>query len=612
MLEIQTVSWRNFLSYGDYETVIDIESLGQCLITGEVIGEDKNVYSDGNPAQGKRSNGAGKSVIPNAILWALFGRTMHSASPGDKVLNWFTGKNCHVQIDFKNGDRIIRTRNTAGGNELLFIKDGDEHTSTADTLSTTKAQQAQLNQSFKLDWDLFCGSAFFNQYSKPWMEMADTTRKKAIERALHVDRLTYYAKVAKAKATKLDETVTQKRDRIQTLNGDITRLKSEIERLEAASANFEENKKSRQREALTRAVQEKEKRDNIKLPDLEKVAAKWKVVNQVQKSIDAQNKQANAILTQIAEHEGLETSQTKLIKSWMEKSGKMCTACEREIDENHVSTKLKPIALERQNLRQALEDLQNTHNKTANKIVAAEQALASKKPPLTNEAAAELHKKRDRHSNEIQRLKQLAKDIGEELDPHQEAITVTEQKIAEYEAEIVTIEKDIERFEFQNRHYTYIYKSYNDRSKIKSFIFQDHVPYINSRLKHYLDVFGLDIQIELTPALGITSNMGSYEFESGGERKRTDVAFMLAMYDFHEELYGRQSNILVLDEVDGRLDDDGIDSLISIIKNDLSSKAETIIVISHRNLMFDVFPRELHIKRVASEGFRGFSQLEAA
>jgi DNA repair exonuclease SbcCD ATPase subunit len=82
------------------------------------------------------------------------------------------------------------------------------------------------------------------------------------------------------------------------------------------------------------------------------------------------------------------------------------------------------------------------------------------------------------------------------------------------------------------------------------------------------------------------------------------------MFDFHEQMYGRQSNVLVLDEVDGRLDDDGIDSLISVIKNDLANKVETIMVISHRNMMHDTFPRELRVKRTGSGDFRGFSEIE--
>ena len=72
---------------------------------------------------------------------------------------------------------------------------------------------------------------------------------------------------------------------------------------------------------------------------------------------------------------------------------------------------------------------------------------------------------------------------------------------------------------------------------------------------------------------------------------------MLAIFDFHEQVYGRQSNILVLDEIDGRLDEEGIESLVDIIKNDLAHKVETILIISHRNNMKDTFDHEIQVSR---------------
>ena len=204
MLELESVSFKNFMSYGDYLTTIELSNLSQCLIVGEVAGEEdsQELYDTQEFVEDKsriKSNGAGKSCIPNAIMWCLFGKTMHSANPGDKVINFYTGKDCSVTIRLKSGDTITRTRNTDGKNELIYVKDGDENKFNADTLSTIKNQQAQLNRIFNLDWDLFCGSAFFTQYGKPWLEMADQSRKKAIERILHVDRFSYYASVAKLK-----------------------------------------------------------------------------------------------------------------------------------------------------------------------------------------------------------------------------------------------------------------------------------------------------------------------------------------------------------------------------------------------------------------------------
>ena len=610
MLEIQEVEWRNFMSYGDYDNHIDLNTLGQCLITGEVTGEEKNIFADSVGEEIKKSNGAGKSTIPNVILWTLFGRTMHSYSPGDKVLNWFTGKDCRGKLTFKNGDYIIRTRNTGGKNELIFVRDGDKHTFVSDTLSTAKVQQAELNRVFGLDWDLLCGSMFFNQYSKPWMEMADQTRKKAIERALHVDRFTYYAKVAKGKCDKINADVQQKRNNISTAETEITRLGVEITRLTESSSGFIAKQRERQAQALRDAVDEKKQRDLIDRPNLEQLKKKWEVVTKVKKRINDMEKEVTILNRNIASLEGVESTLKQRIKTWEIKAGKMCGVCEQDVPEAHTESKIEPIRIELEDTR---EDLNHKVEDLTTKIGTVEQTktlLQEKSPDQTVTAAEETHKKWDRHDKEIKRLKQLAKDIAEEENPHEKSIEATNAVIEEHKETLNKLKEDIQRVELLNQHYHYIYKAWNDRTKIKSFVFQDHIPYINSRLKHYLDVFGLDVKIELTPALGITSNMWGYEFESGGERKRTDVAFMFAMFDFHEEMYGRQCNILVLDEVDGRLDDDGIDSLIGIIKNDLASKVESIMVISHRNMMHDIFENELLVKRTGTDNFRGFSQLD--
>ena len=81
MLELKSLLLRNYSSYGDYDTIIELDELGLCLITGEV--HDGSENSD----EQKFSNGSGKSSIVEAILWCLFGRTMRVAQPGDKVIN---------------------------------------------------------------------------------------------------------------------------------------------------------------------------------------------------------------------------------------------------------------------------------------------------------------------------------------------------------------------------------------------------------------------------------------------------------------------------------------------------------------------------------------------
>lgn len=608
MLEIKSVEWRNFMSYGNYDTFIDIDTLGQCLITGEVSGSDKAVYDENNII--RKSNGAGKSTIPNVILWTLFGRTMHSANPGDKVINWFTGEDCRCKITFKNDDYIVRTRKSDGKNELVFVKDGDETNLVSDTLSTLKNQQRLINQVFNLDWELLCGSMFFNQYSKPWMEMADGTRKKAIERALHVDRFEYRAKVAKGKKDYLDGQVESKKRQIEDLKREDERLAAELMRVKQAFDSFDTGRSDRKQRAIDLSVLAKKNRDNITKPDIDKLKAKWELVAKVRDRIQQMQDQSNDLSRTIAKLEGTIASDQQKINNWKAKAGRICSNCEQTVPDGHTLDKIKPYEVHLVETQAILDKQKAESADIADKIVKAKELLKEKTPDTSLNDAASIIERWDMHDRDIDRYNKLAADIDTEVNPHANSISNVEKLQKDIVVKLDETNKDIERLDYLNRHYHYVYKAWSDRTKIKSFVFKEHIPYINERLKHYLNVFGLDIQIELTSALGIGSNLWGYEFESGGERKRTDVAFMLSMFDFHEQMYGRQSNLLVLDEVDGRLDDDGIDSLINIIKNDLAPKVESVLIISHRNMMHDTFSRELVVKREGVDDFRGFSRLE--
>lgn len=613
MLELAEVSWKNFLSYGDYLTTIPIDKLGQCLITGLVLDEDEKTAYDSAPVgRPRKSNGAGKSCIPSVIEWVLFGYTMHSATPaGDGVINWFTGQNCWAQIVFKNGDSITRTRNYNGCNELIFIKDGDENRSNADTLSTAKHQQQQLNKAFNLDLEIFRGATFFNQYGRPWMEMADQARKKALERLLHVDRFTYYANAAKGKCDKLDTMVAKWQHQKETLEAEISRLDGDIGRFAAANASFTERQQARHQELLNAADREIQTRDTLDLPDLAKLKARWEVIAQVQQKIQDQQQQAERLRQQanqldntISKHASQVTALRGRIKLWQDKNGEICTTCEQAIPADHVASRIEPLITQQQTAQEQLQTLtaqqqtlREQYQSAVDIINQTKAAVVAKQPKLTLRDAQAIHTQWQRHAQEADRLQRQAAAILTEANPHNDSITTARQRIADCQEKITELVADIDRHTFLNRHYNYIHKAYNDRNKIKSFIFKEHVPFLNSRLHHYLDAFGLDVQIELTDALAVVSNQWEYKYQSGGERKRTDVAFMLATFDFHERLYGRQCNVLVLDEVDGRLDDDGLDSLINIIKNDFGTRAETVLIISHKNLMQDTFPRQVSVVR---------------
>lgn len=588
MLEFKSVTWRNFLSYGNYDTTLSLSDLGQCLITGDIKDNETNL---------KKSNGAGKSTIPNAIQWCLFGRTMHSSNPGDKVINYHTGEDCVVTVEFKNGDKITRTRSSGGNNELLFTKSGNEYRTEATTLSTMKSQQAQLSKMFNLDWEVFCGSVFFNQYGKPWMEMSDQIRKKAIERILHIDRFTYYAKIAKTKFEAAESKVEKIRADIGSLQRTIAEYEQNIERLRQASLQHSNTIKEKHARTLALIEQEQAKLSTFVLPDIDKLSKSWEIINKAEQKLKSLIADKNAVISELSDKQGTKISVDRNISAWQAKRGKVCSTCAQKVNDGHVDSKIDIIKGESIGLSEAIEELTAKRDKIASDIVKAQELISSRKPKMVLQEARAIHNSYNSTNDRINALKVDADKILGETNNYDSMIIEYQDKISKLRSKIENMDKLIQRDDFLAKHLLYVHKAYNDRTKIKSYVFQDHIPFINNRLNHYLEVFGLDVKIELTNSLSINSNMWGYDFESGGERKRTDVAFMLAMFDFHENMYGRQSNVLVLDEVDGRMDDDGIEALINIIKNDLASKVETILVISHRDMMFDTFSKEIKVTR---------------
>lgn len=591
MIEIKSVEFKNFLSYGDDLVCIDLENLGPCLITGSVVD------SEGD-ARTSRSNGAGKSSIVNAIIWCMFGRTMHSASPGDKILNWFTGKDCLVKVVMKNGDSITRIRTTTGTTEIIYVKDGNESQFTATTLSTSQNQQSRLAKDFQLDWEVFAGSAFFTQYGKPWLEMADVTRKQAIERLLHIDRFTLYSEIAKSKVAKADSELSIARERLSVIEKAITDLLETVNGAEANREEFEKDRKERINRYLSAAEEAKAKRDAIEKPDVEDLKRRWDLVAKVEQRISDSMREITSLDRKIASEQGDVDSKKRRINAWKAKGGKTCVECEQPIESGYVSEKAKPYEAEIKEAEERLSGLKSQRDTLQKDAKEIREKLESKKPKISLESAQMTIERWNRFDREIQDHLKNAEHVKLQVNPYLKPVDDGSERLLKYDDEKKKALKAIDNYNVLSKHYYYIQKAYGDRNKIKSNVLAEHVPFVNERLSHYLEIFGLDVRLELTPALGIKSNLWGYEFESGGERKRTDVALMFAMFDLHESIYGRQCNVMVLDEVDGRMDEDGVNGLIDIIKTDMANRVEAVLVISHKDGMQDVFPKEIHVKRV--------------
>lgn len=706
-LSISEVEFKNFLSYGDYTTKIQLGGLGPTLIVGD--------RSDGDSKDLGKSNGAGKSTITTAILWALFGKTFSLAKPGDKVVNWAVDKNCQVTIRTTDGWEITRTRKMEGRNELSIEKDGEDR-----TLSTPTNTQRFLDNHFGLDFDIFTSSVFFGQFSKSFLEMSDPKRRAALERLLNLDKLNVWASVAKDKIDKIDVQLSKATGKVTSQSEELDRLKSQKDSIDALISEFEEEKEATIKGLEATIEMKGAERDEIVIPDIKKLKSKWAAIAKITERLsqyeekrrrlqtsvenlqrmgkdsesntvvmESQLKQAksydlieletthrrnedtqsrkNALEAKLNEQEKAldrekvhaETNASN-IKKWEQESGKICQYCKQEITEAHVASECMPLQERRSQLEETIAGMtikiEELKKEIANlpqitPVISIEEAksansaaeelrgevaklkelkggyateiknmekeigsidrlvdrvqsqMQSAAPNITIDEAVALESKRSLISQEISSLNANLSAQRGAANPHHKSLELIESQISEVQVLLKETEKAKMKLHALYSHLSYIKSAYKDRNKIKSFILLNLIPILNQRIQYYLEAFDCDFAMEFTPSLSVLPSKWDYTLCSGGERKRIDMAMMFGLYDLYIHMYGQQCSLMVLDEVDGRLDTEGIESFIDVIYNDFHDttdsrpRPDTILVISHRPEMLDAFPTKIMVKK---------------
>jgi DNA repair exonuclease SbcCD ATPase subunit len=704
-LSISEIEFRNFLSYGDYKTTVDLNKVGPVLIVGSKSDDDNGSY--------KNSNGAGKSSVTTAILWCLFGRTFNRTKPGDRVVNWFVGRDCYVRIKTSDGWEITRTRKM-DGNELEVYYNGEDK-----TLSTPSNTQTFLNKQFDLDFDIFTSSIFFGQFSVPFLGLSDQKRKLALERLLNLDKLNLFASVAKDKVVKTESGVTQCTTKLESLDAELGRLRSQRELHRERVESFESERADRAGELQEQITIKEGEVAAIQVPNIEKLKQRWEAISQIRDKLQSYNERKAALAQGIeqikrriadnaaaekryqarlesateydlakleVEHEENQSnnrlrnnltaardkiqkemtktqilldSKEKSIAMWEEKAGQVCPNCQQEISADHTGHICQPIRDEVASIKADLESLENkrrdldkkiadipeakdlvsisearskneavstlrediqrltTDNQDAEKEILVSEneidsiakmvgvvdaKIAKTKPTTTVEEAIELKSRKDLVVKELDTAKSQLEALLKSGNPHEESLKLLKEQIEEVETKMSNAEAARDKLDVLYSHLSYIRAAYSDRNKIKKFILTNLMPVLNKRIQYYLDAFECDFGLEFTPTLSVLPSKWDYDFCSGGEQKRIDMAIMFALHDLYIHMYGPKCNIMVLDEIDGRLDSKGIESFISVIWNDFCGddkaiKPETILIISHRPEMLDVFPKKLLVRK---------------
>ncbi len=285
---------KNFLSYGPELQTIDFSPYHLICLSGK--------------------NGHGKSALLDAITWAIWGqarKTPGSAKPDQGLLH-LGQTQMMVILDFSLGDNLYRVRReyaqTYGkpyANLEFGMIDPDTNTIIPLTDKTIRLTQAKIEQTLRLDFELFTNSVFLrqgnaNEFSKKsprdrkeivatilGLNQYDTIRTLAMDKAKHAasEKQTLHAFQEKInheleKKEAINQQYATVEEKLKTLTKQEKTLEKNHKTLEKKQRELAE--KQKKRELILFEIKKNDEHETAQQQSLVQVVSTWRTVHKKQ------------------------------------------------------------------------------------------------------------------------------------------------------------------------------------------------------------------------------------------------------------------------------------------------------------------------------------------
>ena len=205
-MKINSVEFENFYSYkkgkinfNKYKGLVGVEGL--------------NKDTGG-------SNGAGKSVILEAIVYGLFGKSIRKSTE-DAMVNTSVGRKCVVKIKVNDNIEITRSRKPTS---LKFCVNGEDR-----SLAHASRTQEAIEKALGVDYKTFMAAAVFGQHSNvDFLDATPDDKRKIINRFLNLDYIFDMKNKIKSKRSDLRTGIKECDVLVAKLERDIEKYKEKV------------------------------------------------------------------------------------------------------------------------------------------------------------------------------------------------------------------------------------------------------------------------------------------------------------------------------------------------------------------------------------------------
>ena len=491
-LELQNIRWKNFNSYGEMWTSIDLNRSPLTVMSG--------------------LNGHGKSTITDAISFVLFGKPIRLNKKGN-IVNRTNKKNLVVEINFVIDGVDYQIRRGLKPELFEVYEKGILLNQDASNRDYQKTLEDRI---LRMNFITFSQSVVVSKtLYTPFMQLTKPKRREYVEDIL---RLKVFSNMSKKHAEELKRAKADNSDAEYEYDKSVVEYNGLSNTIEALTRVAENSTKEKELDIQSRI-------DDID-SKLQEYANEYKAIKaklpEIDESFDVKFDTNNRALIKLkSKLEDVEEAIEKL-----NTSENLCKACGHELSTDHVEKHLNELNTKRDELIAGIAKVDNL--------------LVELKPKVDeNKVLKQQYQELSSEMMGIQRLMQGINSDKKSFQSELANVTVdtSELDTAKERLVLVTERKELLFTKHKEavdhlRRCTLIATMLKDNG-IKASIVEKSIPMINKLINQNLSKFGFFVQFELDSEFNEKILLrgfqeASYYDFSEGEKLRIDMAILLA------------------------------------------------------------------------------------
>jgi len=575
MIDILTVKFKNFKSFGNVFSEFNFNQHGMNMIVG------KNLDCPDS------SNGSGKSCIIDVLVYAIYGKSIEGLKDND-LINNINVKNMEIELIFKKHSKyykVYRYRKTKDGNGVkIYEADSlgftDEDEISLDSIANTNRK---IEEIIGISYELFIRVACFSANHTPFFELSarsgNSNQSSIIEELFELLEMAENAETLKAQTKENNQILIIEETKIDQLEQEQERLDKQLETAEIRLDKWNDTKTSNI-ETYSEILK------NIKDIDFDKELDSHEKVKEQKANLEVNNVKLASAKKDISINLKVKSKLETEIESLHDSK---CPYCEQSYNNDELVAEIEKSIEETydsiESKKQIIMDLLDDKDEYTSNLTKYSDGLQF---PDFN-TAKDLAFKQKTISSKIE-------ELNDEINPYIENLEEL-KNIDLSDLNYDTINKLKKAIE----HEKFLYKLLtNKNSFIRKTLLNKHIPYLNGRLYFYLNELDLPHIVEFGHDLSAKISKFGKKLEFGnlsnGQKSRVNLALSLSFRDILQKIYGKV-NICMLDEVlDYGLDSIGVELAAKLLKQKSNSENISLYIITHRNELDSMFDNIITIE----------------